>query len=188
MIGVLVLVSCTGAPNPVPAPTLTTMAPTAAASHEQGPISEDLEGWLPEQVGSIRLTKSSTTIDFDLQNAVDSEISEFLADVGVTRGQMSNAQAVGFSRQTGETVTAAAWQVTGAREDALQAATQAMLERTGEGYVFVPARVSGRDGFEAQAAAEPALHAFVYARGDVVFAVFGSNPSLVEDAVAQMPE
>lgn len=174
----------TPTPEPTPEPTAQPPSEGAGPSFQAG--AGDLAGLLPEEVGGLTITyQYAEGEDVFGEGGLTEEGLDFLERVGADPGDVSTAFGFAFDTDGESGISILAVRVEGADSDALREAFILTIEA--EGDTVGTATTIGGKSVQAYGAEETADQGYLYVTGDVVFALGGSPPELLEEVLAGLP-
>jgi hypothetical protein len=176
--------SATMTPEPTPEPTQAESSGFALPSLRSD--AGDLAGLLPDSAGGLTITyQSASGEDVFGEDGMSGEALDFLERLGAEPADISTAFGFGFDADTESGISILAVRVEGASSDDLRAAFIDTIESEGD-TVGSPTTIGGKS-VQAYGGDETDEPGYLYVHGDVVFAVGGSPPELVEEVLAGLP-
>lgn len=145
----------------------------------------DLEALIPDTVGAMTLTKTSTKGDeFIASSDSDPAVAKFIEEIGVSPGDISLAIGFGFTADASSSIGVFVFRASGADTNRLVAAFKEANDADSDTpLVWSSTSVGGKD---VETAVDGDQTLYLYAKGDVLFFVSGDQTS-TEEAIGDLP-
>ena len=153
-------------------------------SFTEGAVA-DLEALIPDTVGEMTVTKTSTKGDEFIASAdSDPAVAKFIEDLGVSPGDISLAIGFGFSADASSSIGVFVFRASGADTNRLISAFKTANDADREApLVWSSASVGGKD---VETAVDGEQTFYLYAKGDILFFISG-DPASTEEAISELP-
>jgi hypothetical protein len=156
----------------------------AGPSFTAGAVA-DLEALIPDTVGTMTMTKSSTRGDeFLTSGNPDPAVAKFVSDLGVKPSDISIAIGFGFSTDGSSSLGMFVFRASGADTNRLIAAFKTANDANRDTpLVWSNTTVGGK---QVESAVDGETTFYLYAKGDVLFFLSG-DPTSTEEAISGLP-
>jgi len=153
-------------------------------SFTEGAVA-DLEALIPDTVGDMTITKTSTKGDEFIASAdSDPAVAKFIEDLGVSPGDISLAIGFGFSADASSSIGLFVFRASGADTNRLIAAFKTANDADRDApLVWSNASVGGKN---VETAVDGEQTFYLYAKSDVLFFISG-DPASTEEAISELP-
>jgi hypothetical protein len=153
-------------------------------SFTEGAVA-DLEALIPDTVGTMTMSKTSTRGDeFLTSSDADPAVAKFINDLGVSPSDISIAIGFGFSADASSSLGIFVFRASGADTDRLVAAFKEANDADRETpLTWSSDSVGGKD---VEKAVEGDSTYYLYAKNDVLFFISG-DPASTEEAISGLP-
>jgi hypothetical protein len=153
-------------------------------SFTEGAVA-DLEALIPDTVGTMTMTKSSTRGDeFLTSSDADPAVAKFVCDLGVQPSDISIAIGFGFTTDGSSSLGMFVFRASGADTNRLISAFKTANDADRESPLeWSNATIGGK---QVQTAVDGETTFYLYAKGDVLFFLSG-DPASTEEAISGLP-
>jgi hypothetical protein len=153
-------------------------------SFTEGAVA-DLEALIPDTVGDMTLTKTSTKGDEFIASAdSDPAVAKFIEDLGVSPGDISLAIAFGFTADASSSIGIFVFRAAGADTNRLISAFKEANDADRNApLVWSSASVGGKS---VETAVDEEQTFYLYAKDDILFFISG-DPASTEEAISELP-
>ena len=146
---------------------------------------EDLEALIPDTVGTMTMTKSSTRGDeFLTSSDADPAVAKFVSDLGVKPSDISIAIGFGFSTDGSSSLGMFVFRASGADTNRLISAFKTANDADRD----TPLEWSNTSlgGKQVETATDGTTTYYLYAKNDILFFLSG-DPASTEEAISKLP-
>jgi hypothetical protein len=153
-------------------------------SFTEGAVA-DLEALIPDTVGEMQLTKTSTKGDEFIASAdSDPAVAKFIEDLGVSPGDISLAIGFGFTADASSSIGMFVFRASGADTNRLISAFKEANDADRDApLVWSSASVGGKS---VETAVDGEQTYYLYAKDDVLFFISG-DPASTDEAISELP-